>query len=118
PIRHLEDLRARRGRRTRDAPAIGELVHRIEHDATRAERRLGSLVDLWTELVPATLVDHTRISGIRRGVLHVVVDSSPLLYELNTRLATGLEGELRRRYRGTLLRVRATVGVLEDGTGA
>ena len=90
--------------------SIGGLVAARAREAKRTHERLGSLIDLWQELVPADLIDHTRMTSLRGGVVHVVVDSSSTAYELDRRLREGLEMRLRRAYRGTLARVRITVG--------
>ena len=108
----IADLARLRAWRTRPEPdlSIGGLVAARAREAKRTQERLGSLIDLWQKLVPADLVDHTRMTSLRGGVVHVVVDSSSTAYELDRRLREGLETRLRRAYRGTLARVRITVG--------
>ncbi len=110
-LRQIERLRGWRARREWDT-AIGTLIAEKVTYARRAERRLASLVDLWESLVPAEIAAHTRVSGVRGGTAHVTVDSSSTGYELDRRLREGLEQQLRRAYRGTLVRVRITVGPL------
>lgn len=110
-LRQVERLRAWRSRPEWET-AIGALVAEKAAQARRSEQRAGSLVDLWESLVPAELAAHTRVTGVRGGTAHVTVDSSSTGYELDRRLRGGLEQELRRAYRGTLVRVRISVGTV------
>lgn len=111
-VRQIEQLREWRRRREWDT-AIGPLIARKAAEVKRAEKRLGSFVDLWEGLVPADLAAHTRVTRVRSGVAHVTVDSSSTGYELDRRLREGLEQKLRAAFGKTLIRVRITVGELE-----
>jgi len=99
----------RRQRPERDW-SIAALVDAIEKDSRRKDRALGRFMGLWQELVPAELARHLSVSGLRGGVLSVVAASASARYELDRLLRAGLEQELRRRFTGTLGRVRITVG--------
>jgi hypothetical protein len=90
--------------------AIGGLVSALAAEAKKAQRRLGSFVDLWEGLVPAEVASHTRVVGLRGGVAHVTVDTSSTAFEIDRRLREGLEQQLRRAYGKTLIRVKVTVG--------
>lgn len=105
-VERLRRLRSRSGPDT----SIAELVAATARDATRTHKRLGALIQLWETLVPKELADHTRVSGIRGGVGHVVVDSAATAYELDRHLRGGLEDQIRQRYPATLVRIRVTVG--------
>ena len=47
-------------------------------------------------------------------MLAVTVASSAVSYELDRLLRGGLEADIRGRFRGTLVRIRLSVGQLED----
>jgi hypothetical protein len=104
-LRHLEQLQARRGRREVDLSIRG-VVQAAARDAQRANRRLGQIIDLWHEVIPPDLTRHCAIVGLRSGSLQVEADSAAVVYELDRFLRDGGTDELRRRYRGTLMRVR------------
>ncbi len=108
-LKALERLRLLRSRPGPDT-SIAELVAATARDATRTHKRLGALIQLWESLVPKELANHTRVSGIRGGVGHVVVDSAATAYELDRHLRGGLEDQIRQRYPATLIRIRLTVG--------
>lgn len=105
-------LREHRGRRERD-PSIGKLVAGTAQHAERTQRKLGQLIGLWDELVPAELASHTSLSGLRHGVLHVIVDSSSAAYELDRLLRGGLTHQLQSRFRGSLVRVKTRIGKVD-----
>jgi hypothetical protein len=102
-------LQRQRGRAEPDR-SIGGLVSSLAAEAKRAQKRLGSFVDLWEGLVPFEVASHTRVVGLRGGIAHVTVDTSSTAYELDRCLREGLEQQLRRAYGKTLLRVKVTVG--------
>ena len=76
----------------------------------RTRKRLGSFVELWETVLPDELAAHTRVTGIRGGVVRVSVDTSATAYELDRRLREGLEEQMRRAYGKTFVRVKITVG--------
>ncbi len=106
--RHLEELRARR-RTPRPTPSIGPLVERIQRDASRSQRQFGDVADLWNQLVPAALARQARLTRLQRGVLHVEVDSSAALYQLDRCLKSGVQAEMARRASAPLNRVKLQV---------
>jgi hypothetical protein len=105
--REIERMQRLRGRRD---PAVGvaDLVRTMQRAGDRVHRRLGSLIDLWSDVVPPHLAEHTSIAGLRGGILHVRAESAPVAFEIDRLLREGLLAELRRRYDGTLARVRVT----------
>lgn len=107
----IEKLREWRNRPDR-AVSIETEVARLQKQVERVSRRLGEFITAWMELVPPDLASQTRISGMRGGIVHVVVESSPVMYELDRLLRDGMEAELRRRIKGTLTRVKMSIGGL------
>lgn len=112
-VQRLERLRQGRVRSEAD-PSIGGLVSGVAQRAARTQRRLGALTDVWESLVPGEIVARTRLTGLRGGVARVVVDSASTAYELDRMLRGGLEQRLRRRFRGTLMRIRISIGERHD----
>ncbi len=110
----IEQLRKHRQRRERDL-SITQLVGAMADDARRTHRRLGALIDLWSQLVPGELEQHSRVLGVRGGVVQVQCDSSSTKYELDRLLRQGLEQELRKRYPSTLTKIRLSIGDVEPG---
>ena len=106
--RHVARLRAARDYRWGD-PSLTAALQRTQKQAASVQRRLGRIIELWNELLPADLVEHTSVRALRGGNLHVTVDSAALVYELDRRLREGLLTELRARFTNNLHRVRFTV---------
>ncbi len=76
----------------------------------RTEQRLGELIELWQEVIPAELADRTTLVALKGGVLHVDVESASTRYELDRLLRSGGLRRLQTSFRGTLLRIRLRIG--------
>ncbi len=61
------------------------------------------LEQAWAEAAGSEFAEHTRVAGIRRGVLEVEVDNAVLLQELAHFHKRRLLEQLRRRLPGTTL---------------
>lgn len=107
----IDLLRKYRARPERDH-SITELVQSFEDRANQAQRKAGSFIDVWSEIVPADLETQSRVIGLRGGVVHVVCQSSAAKFELDRALREGLEQELRNAYSSTLTKVKVTLGNL------
>jgi hypothetical protein len=93
-LNEIERLRALQQRPQRDLSIEG-IIRATAETARKTQKRLGSIIDLWEELVPQELAARTRIDHIRGGTLHVSVDSSSTAYELDRLLRESLERDLR-----------------------
>lgn len=83
----------------------------------RPYKQLALIVPLWEQLVPENLVKHSHLVRLDRGVLHVQVDSSARLYELDRLLRTGLEQRLIVNHRGPAFRrVKLRLGRIDGGS--
>lgn len=103
PVSRLDELcRRRRGVETDHSLAF--LKDAFSRQVTRPFKQLESFVDVWRSLVPAALLEHTRLEGLSRGVLRVAVDSSAHLYELDMLLRQGLERQMIRHHKGPAFR--------------
>jgi hypothetical protein len=109
-------LQRLRGWRTKADPdlSLGFLKGQFQREVARPFKQLGVLAELWQQLVPAELVAHTRLEGLSRGALRVVVDSSVRLYELDRLLRAGLERQLLAAAKHAVVRrVQLRIGPLE-----
>ena len=111
-LRQIGQLQAWRGHKGRDLSIAGT-VQMTADNATRVQRRLGELIDVWREVVPPRIADRTALASLRNGVLQVTVDSAATAFEIDRLLRSGLDGEIRRRFRGNLTRIRTNVGTLD-----
>ena len=89
------------------------LPKHFKDSVERPFRQVTSVTELWHQLLPPELMEHTQLQSLRRGVLRVRVDSSARLYELDRLLRTGLEQELIHRHKGPALR-RIELRVTDD----
>src|SRR5690606_2318055 len=93
--------------------SIFQSVKSAADEASKAHRKLGAMAELWEQFVPRELAAHTALTGLTRGVLHGQVDSAAASFELDRLLRGGLTDDLRKSFRGTLVRVKTRVGPLE-----
>ena len=66
--------------------AVVPLIAARLADARRAQKQLGSFVELWETVLPDGLAEHTQVTGLRSGIVHVTVDTSATAYELDVSL--------------------------------
>ena len=99
----LKRLREHRVWAERDL-SLGFLPGQFQREVARPFKQLAPLAELWQQLVPADLARHARLERLKGGVLHVAVDSSAHLYELDRLMRQGLERELVRAAKGAPLR--------------
>lgn len=105
PLAEIEQLRRHRSRAERDL-SIRSIIESTAAALRRTERGLGELIELWHELLPPEVANHSELVGLRSGILEVAVHSASVRYQLDQALRGGALDELKRRYRGTLVRVR------------
>ncbi len=82
----------------------------MKHTLAKRVRQLARLAEIWDDLLPGTVREHTALESFRRGVLTVIVDSAPHRFQLRTLLTGGLLKELQARFSGALGRVRLVPG--------
>lgn len=105
-IKALEELRRLRGGRGGRDVSIAATIDAVANNAAQTQKKLGELIEIWERHVPPTICERTALTGIRNGVLQVIVDSSASAFELDRLLRGGMLQALIREYRGTLLRVK------------
>ncbi len=82
----------------------------MKHKLARKVRQLGKLAEIWDELIPKDLAEHTALEGFTRGALTVMVDSAAHRFQLQTLLSGGLQKILQQRFPGALNKVRLVPG--------
>jgi len=93
------------------ATHVGEpLAVLMKHTLANRVRQLARLAEVWDEVIPDPIREHTALEGFRRGILTVIVDSAPHRFQLKTLLSAGLLKELRARFSGALNRIRLVPG--------
>ena len=101
----------RNGQLKSRAAHVGEpLAVFMQHTLAKRVKQLARLAEIWDEVIPAPIREHTALESFRRGTLTVVVDSAAHRFQLKTLLPGGLLTELRRRFSGALNRVRLVPG--------
>ena len=99
----LKRLRERRVWRERDL-SLSFLPGQFKREVARPFKQLAGLAEAWQRLVPPELARHARLERLKGGVLHVAVDSSAHLYDLDRLMRQGLERELVRAATGSPVR--------------
>jgi predicted nucleic acid-binding Zn ribbon protein len=95
---------------------LGEILSRlfVAKGWGRRQAQL-HLEQAWAEAVGPEGTKHTRVAGLRRGVLEVMVGNAVLLQELAHYGKRRLLEELRRRLPGTTLTdLRFRAGVIQE----
>ncbi len=100
---HLDNLREHRNRKDPDL-SLGFLRNQFKREVQKPFEQLGDLSAIWMELIPQELAAHTQLESLNRGVLHVSVDSSGRLYELDRLLRSGVFDQLITQHKGKALR--------------
>ena len=96
-----------------------DLVAFFRKDIQNKQSRFGKVAEVWLQLIPITLVDHTCLESFHAGTLKVMVDSSSHLYELKTVLLAGLEQQILLACKSTGLRkISMKLGRWYDGDDA
>nr|MBX2850115.1 DUF721 domain-containing protein [Phycisphaeraceae bacterium] len=96
---HLDRLRKDRSLPKRDL-SLGFLTEQFKRDVAKPYRQLGDLAELWAELVPAHLIERSRLFGLSLGVLHVEVDKPAAHFEIDRLLSGGLQKQLIEGHKG------------------
>ena len=108
----LKRLRERRVWKERDL-SLSFLPGQFQREVARPFKQLAGLAEWWQRLVPEELARHARLERLKGGVLHVAVDSSAHLYELDRLMRQGLERELVRAATGSPVR-RVRLSLSQD----
>lgn len=111
----LDTLRKDRSLPTRDL-TLGFMQEQFKREVAKPYQQLGGLAELWRELLPAHLVQRSKLIGLSRGVLHIEADSPAAHFAIDQLLRGGVMRELITRHRGPAIRkVQVRVGSRSSG---
>lgn len=88
----------------------GPLTMLMKHEIGRRVKKLSELSVIWDELLPDVIRDHAVLEDFSSGTLKVVVDSPAVRFELQTLLRSGIERELKARFKGPLNKIKIVPG--------
>ena len=71
-----------------------ELIEFFKQSVEKRQGKFAKIADVWTRLIPPAMLNHCSLESFSRGVLVVIVDSSPHLYEMKQLLLSGLQKQL------------------------
>jgi len=95
--------------------SLGFLADAFKKDIEKPYKQFINLLPAWESLIPAELQERTRLDRLSRGTLHVVVEGSANLYELDRLLRGGLANEIIRQQRGSgVRRIKLELGVVRN----
>jgi len=82
----------------------------MKYRLAKRVRQLSRMAEVWDEVVPDELREHTALERLDRGTLTVMVDSAAHRYRLQMLLNGGLLKEIQRRFPDALNKVRLLPG--------
>jgi predicted nucleic acid-binding Zn ribbon protein len=106
----LQTIWQQRRGKYRVVPLAEPLGVLMKHKLARRVKQFGQLGDIWDEVLPAELREHTALESLHRGTLTVAIDSTARRFQLQKLLAGGLQKEIQSRFHGTLNRIRLVPG--------
>lgn len=110
---HLSNLRRWRNKAEPDL-SLGFLPKFFKKEVQKPYQQLGALVEIWQRLIPPELAVQTRLQGLSRGVLQVVVGSSSALYQIDRLLRQGVQQQIITEHRGPAFRkIQLRVGMVQ-----
>lgn len=86
------------------------LASLMKYTLAKRVRQLSKLSEVWDDVVPQEIAEHTALESFNRGVLSVLVDSASHRFQLQTLLDGGLTGEIRFRFSGALNKIKLKLG--------
>lgn len=95
----LDRLRKYRNRTMPDQ-SLAFMANQFKREVAGPFKQLEQAGQVWQQLVPEALVSRTRLIRVFRGVLHVGVDSSATMYELDRLMRDGLERQITTSIKG------------------
>ena len=94
----------------RASPISRPLTSLMKYTLAKRVRQLSKLSEVWDDVVPQEIAEHTALESFNRGVLSVLVDSASHRFQLQTMLDGGLTGEIRARFSGALNKIKLVMG--------
>ena len=82
----------------------------LKHQLGKKVRQLHELAEIWDELVPDQIAEHTALESLNQGVLTVMADTAAHRFQLESLLRGGLMRMLQQRLGSSLRRVKVIPG--------
>jgi hypothetical protein len=82
----------------------------MKHRLAKKVRQLSQLAEIWDEVIPDEIREHTALESLSSGVLTVMVDSAAHRYELTSLLNGGLRSQIQAMFGAGLDRIRLVPG--------
>lgn len=82
----------------------------MKHTLAKRVRQLSKLGQIWDEIIPEDIAQHTALESFSNGVLTVMVDSAPHRFQLQTLMRGGLFQIIQQRFSGAIRKVNLTSG--------
>ena len=82
----------------------------MKHNLGKKVHQLADLAKIWDEIIPLELAKHTAVDKFSRGVLTVIVDSSPHRFQLQTLINGGLKKMVQEKFGGAINRIKLVPG--------
>jgi predicted nucleic acid-binding Zn ribbon protein len=73
-------------------------------------KQLSKLAEVWDEVLPQSIREHTALEGLNNGVLTVIVDSASHRFQLQTLLNAGLTSQIQELLPQALNKIRLVPG--------
>jgi hypothetical protein len=82
----------------------------MKYRLARRVRALSRMAEVWDDVLPVDIREHTALERLERGTLTVMVDSAAHRFRLQMLLNGGLLKEIQRRFPDALDRIRLVPG--------
>ena len=86
------------------------LAELMKRKLAKRVKQLNKLAEIWDEVLPQSIREHTALEGFKDGVLTVIVDSAPHRFQLQTLLNAGLMSQIQELLPLALNKIRLVPG--------
>jgi hypothetical protein len=89
---------------------LGDILNPwFDKTVQRPGEKLDGVADLWLQIVPKKIADHSRILSFNRGTLTVALEHATVKNELEMLLRKGLLRQLQISSKGAVFRVKTSI---------
>lgn len=82
----------------------------MKHKLAKRVRQVGQLAQIWDDVIPESIRDHTALESYQSGILTVMVDSASHRFQLQTMLTGGVMKAIQERFNAALNKIRLIPG--------
>ena len=91
-------------------PLSVPLAQLMKRKLAKRVKQLNKLAEVWDEVLPQPIREHTALESFKDGVLTVIVDSAPHRFQLQTLLNAGLTSQIQELLPQALNKIRLIPG--------